>query len=72
MMIAAFWDVFLHSLLQLLVTVNVVPTSVILFTLMTEQIRSSENFVRKGATRDHITDGVHQVFSSVKCSDTGF
>jgi hypothetical protein len=40
----------LHSVLQLLVSSNVVPSSLILFTLMMETIRSSETSVLTRAT----------------------
>jgi hypothetical protein len=48
--------VFLRSLLQLVVTTNVVPSSLILFTLMMETIRSSEMPVLKRGTRHHIAE----------------
>jgi hypothetical protein len=45
--------------LQLLVTANVAPSSVILFTLMMEAIRSSETSSLTRATRRHIPeDGI--------------
>jgi hypothetical protein len=43
-------------MLQLLVTVNVVPSPPILVTLMMEAIRSSETSVLTAATRHHIPD----------------
>jgi hypothetical protein len=44
-----------------LVTANVVPSSLILFTLMMEATHSSETSVLTRATRRHIQkDGVHQ------------
>jgi hypothetical protein len=49
---------FLRSVLQLLVTDNVVPISLILFTLMIE-VTSSETSVLTGATRRYIPeDGI--------------
>jgi hypothetical protein len=56
---AIFWDVtlcgsmFLHSVFKLLVTANAVPSSPILFTLMTETIRFSEMSVLTRATQSH-------------------
>jgi hypothetical protein len=46
---------FLHSVLQLLVTANVLNL-LILFTLMTEAIRSSETSVLTRATQRNIQD----------------
>jgi hypothetical protein len=55
-----FWDVtplvFLRSVLQFLVAANVVPKSLMLFTLWMETIRSSETSVLAKATRRHIPD----------------
>jgi hypothetical protein len=48
--------VFLRSMLRLLVTANVVPSSPILVTLMMEAIRSSETSVLTRATRRKITE----------------
>jgi hypothetical protein len=45
---------FLHSVLQLLVTANVVPSSTIVVTLMMEAIHSSETSVLTRATRRYI------------------
>jgi hypothetical protein len=51
--------VFLRSVLQLLVTANVVPSSPILFTLMVNAIHSSETSILTIATRRHIPeDGI--------------
>jgi hypothetical protein len=51
--------VFLHSMLQFLVTANVASSSLILSTLMMEVIRSSESSVLAGATRRLIPeDGI--------------
>jgi hypothetical protein len=46
-----------RSLLLLLLTANLVPSSPILFTLMTEAICSSETSVLKRATRRNIQEG---------------
>jgi hypothetical protein len=43
-------------MLQLLVTANFVPSSLILFTLMMEAIRSSETSVLARAARHHIAE----------------
>jgi hypothetical protein len=48
--------VFLRSVLRLLVTANVVPTSPILSTLMMQAIRSSETSVLTRATWNHIPE----------------
>jgi hypothetical protein len=48
--------IFLRSVLQLLVTANVVPSSPILVTLMLEAIRSSETSVLTRATGRHIPE----------------
>jgi hypothetical protein len=48
--------VFLRSVLELLVTANVVPSSLILLTLMMEAIRSFETLVLTRATRRHIPE----------------
>jgi hypothetical protein len=45
--------VFLRSVLRLLVTVSVVPSSPILITLMKETLSSSETLVLSRATRRH-------------------
>jgi hypothetical protein len=51
--------VVLRSVFQLLVTVNALPSSLILFTPMIYAIRSSEASVLTRATRLHITeDGI--------------
>jgi hypothetical protein len=51
--------VFLHSVLQLLVSANIAPGSLILFILMTEAICSSETLVLTRATQLHIPeDGI--------------
>jgi hypothetical protein len=45
-----------HSMLQLLVAVNVVPSSLIRFALIMEATRSSESFVLTTVTRCHIPE----------------
>jgi hypothetical protein len=52
---------------QLLVTANVVPSSLTLFTLMMEAIRASETTVLTRATKQHIPeDGIpHGCYSSL-------
>jgi hypothetical protein len=59
--------VFLHSVLQLLVTANAVPSSLILVSLMKEAIRSSETLVLTTATWYNIPeDGIlHKYISSL-------
>jgi hypothetical protein len=50
------------SMLQLVVTADVVPRSLILFTLMMKAIRSSETLVGTRATRRHIPeDGIFRI-----------
>jgi hypothetical protein len=49
--------VFLRSVLRLLVTASVVPSSPILVTLMMETIRSFETTVLTRATRRNIAEG---------------
>jgi hypothetical protein len=52
--------IFLRSLLQLLVTANVVPSSLIRFILMMEVTRSSATSVLKRTTQRHIPeDDIH-------------
>jgi hypothetical protein len=48
--------VFLRSVLQLLVTPNVVPSSPNLFTLMTDAIHSYETLILTTATRHYIPE----------------
>jgi hypothetical protein len=58
---------FLRSMLQLLVTANVVPRLLTLSTQLTEEIHSSETSVLTTATRRHIPeDGI--VYSH-RCED---
>jgi hypothetical protein len=52
-------DAFLHSVLRLMVTANVVPGSPILVSLMMEALRSSETSVLACATRRKISDDGH-------------
>jgi hypothetical protein len=47
----------LHNVLRLLVTANVVPSSLILVTAMTEAIRSSEKSALAKATLRKIPEG---------------
>jgi hypothetical protein len=49
------WDI-ISQLLQLLVTVNFIPSSLIIFALIIEAIRSSETSVLARATRRHIPE----------------
>jgi hypothetical protein len=53
-------NVFLHSVLWLLVTANI-PSLLILVTLMVETIRSSKMLVVARATWHNITDGIHGI-----------
>jgi hypothetical protein len=64
----AFVDlVFLHSVLRLPVTANVIPISPILVTLMMEEIRSSETSVLTRATRRNIQkDDIFQTYKLLK------
>jgi hypothetical protein len=48
--------VLLHSVLLLLVTANVFPSSSVLVTLMMDAIRSSETFILVGATWRNIPE----------------
>jgi hypothetical protein len=51
--------VFVRSVLQLLVTANLVPSSPILVTMIMEALRSSETLVLTRATRRNISeDGI--------------
>jgi hypothetical protein len=51
-----YYLVFPHSVLRLLVTASVVPSSPILVTLMNEALSSSETSVLIGATRRNIPE----------------
>jgi hypothetical protein len=48
--------IFLRNMLQVLVTANFIPISLILFTLMMEAICSSGKWVLTGATWRHVPD----------------
>jgi hypothetical protein len=50
--------IFLRSILQLPVTVNVIPSSMILFFLMMWAIRTSETSVLTRATRRHMPEDI--------------
>jgi hypothetical protein len=76
---AVFWDmaprgscrVFLRIELQLLVSANVVHSSVVRFTLMLEATRSSETYDLTRSTRHHMPeDGIRQFLSN--CTNRGF
>jgi hypothetical protein len=58
--------VFLRSVLRLLVTANVVPTSLILVTLMKETVRSFETSVLTRATRRNIQKTAFFIVTAVK------
>jgi hypothetical protein len=59
--------VFLHSVLQLLVTAETVPSSLILFIVMIEVICSFETSDLTRATRRHITgDGIHHLVFPIR------
>jgi hypothetical protein len=52
------------NILQLLITANIVPSSLILFTLMMEAIHSSETSILTGATQHHSQeDGILHCYS---------
>jgi hypothetical protein len=55
-------DVFLHSLLRLLVIANVGPSSSILVTLTMEAIRSSEMSILRRATRRNNPRRLHSIY----------
>jgi hypothetical protein len=62
----------LHSVLRLLATTNVVPSSPILVTLMVEEIHSCKSSFHTGATRRHISkDDILQLeCSAYNCFDS--
>jgi hypothetical protein len=57
------------SVLQLLVTANIVPSSLIIFTLMMEAIHCSEMSVITSVTRRHIPEDGIIIVSAVKTSN---
>jgi hypothetical protein len=60
-------------MLQLLVTANVVPRSLILFTLMMRVVLSSEMSILKTATLCHIPeDGILQVYTTSVLGDGSY
>jgi hypothetical protein len=64
--------VLLNSIFQLLVTANVIPSSLILFTLTMKAIRSSQTLIQTTATQLHITEGsILQVAQCYFC-DTNY
>jgi hypothetical protein len=63
---------FLRIVLRLLVTANIVPSSLILFTLMMEAICFSEMSVLTRTTRRHIQeDGILQLAHSLHSDNEG-
>jgi hypothetical protein len=57
----------------MLVIANVVPTSLILFTLMIEAITSSETLVLTRATRRHISgDRILRIYTRCDVENIGF
>jgi hypothetical protein len=64
--VTSYWNKLLrNTVLHLLVTANILPTSQILFTIMMEAVRSSETPFYGSATRRHIpeNDILHNIFS---------
>jgi hypothetical protein len=66
--------VFLRIVLQFLFTANIIPSSLLLTTLMMDAIRSSEMSVLARVTRPHIqNDGIlhsHQLLHSINRLDS--
>jgi hypothetical protein len=61
--------VFLRSVLRLLVTSNVLPSSLIISTLMKEAICSTQTSILTSPTRHHIPEGDNFTVTAVKTSN---